>query len=109
MHIETDSSFDLQQLADEIAAAVGRDDVVLSGRQPGQSDGEGGTLPGVVVAPDDLDEQTVRDLLAAHQPQAPPDPDRELREAIETASTLAELKAALTGVDRPARVAARQS
>lgn len=109
MRIETDSPFDLRQLGDEIAAAVGQETVALSGRQPGQPDGEGGTLPGVIVAPDDLDETAVRDAIVAHEPAPAVDAAAELADAITAATTVEELKAALLGQSSAAQVAARPS
>lgn len=46
-------------------------------------------------------------LVAAHVPATPPDPDAELRAAIDAATTLADLKAALLGKSRAGQVAGR--
>lgn len=70
--------------------------------------GDGSTL--TLGVPDGVDEAEVRAVVEAHDPApppAPPDPDAELAAAIEAATDVEELKAALLGLARPGRVRAR--
>ena len=72
--------------------------------------GDGETVE--MIVPDDLtpeDIAAIEAVVEAHDPTPPPpppDPDAALREAVEQAQTLAELKAALLGRLKPARVKA---
>lgn len=90
-------------LADQLTAALGIP-VAVSVRQPGQKDDKGKDLPGVVVLLDattgqelpDQDAKKVADVLAAHViPPDPVSPAKALADALGSAATLADLKAAL--------------
>lgn len=50
---------------------------------------------------DDVEEASVQGAVDAHVPVAPPDPDDEFRTAIEAATSIADLKAALLGTQGP--------
>jgi hypothetical protein len=70
--------------------------------------GDGQTL--TLQVPDDANEAAIQSVVLTHDPTPPappPDPDAELDAAIEAATTLDELKAALRGMTRPAKVRAR--
>lgn len=81
-----------------IRQALGGIDVMLSA-------GDEPYLSGPVDVIADVDEATLQAAIDASSP--PKTPDDELRAAIEAATTLDELKAALLGTNRPARVVGR--
>lgn len=105
MRIPINKATDPGSLAAQFAAALGIP-VALSTRDPGQSDGKGGTLPGVVVLIDpatgnelpDQDLTKVNAVIAAHViPPPPVTPAAALANALGSANNLADLKAAVAG------------
>lgn len=90
-------------LAAQFAAALGIP-VAVSTRNPGQDDGKGGTLPGVVVLIDpatgqelpDQDATKVAAVIAAHVIPLPPvTPHKALATALGSAANVVDVKAAL--------------
>lgn len=105
MRITVNKATDPGSLATQFAAALGIP-VAVSTRDPGQSDGKGGSLPGVVVLIDpatgnelpDQDASKVAAVIAAHAiPPAPVTPAAALANALGAANSLADIKTALTG------------
>lgn len=103
MRIQNTKAVDAGTLAAQFAAALGIP-VAVSTRDPGQSDGKGGTLPGVVVLIDpatgqelpDQDATKVAAVIAAHViPPPPVTPHKALANALGSAANVADLKAAL--------------
>lgn len=84
-----------QQLAAEMAAAHGWPDPAPLSVSWDGTEGE------VQVHRDDAHDATVRTVIDAHVPAVDPDPDAEFRAAVEAATTLAALKAALLGATGP--------
>jgi hypothetical protein len=63
----------------------------------------------IVPADDtDLTQQQLEDAVAAHAAEFPPDPDDEFRKAVEAATSIADLKAALLGTAGPGAEPRRQ-
>lgn len=99
MRLEFTREHALSKLHDELLAA---------GVVPELVEGDGETC--WITVADDADAELVRQVVDAHDPTPPappPDPDEELAAAIEAATTIEELKHALLGNTRPARVAGR--
>ena len=103
MRIPITKAVDPVTLSAQFTAALGIP-VAVSTRNPGQSDGEGGTLPGVVVLIDpatgnelpDQDPVKVAAVIAAHViPPPPVTPAAALGNALATAVTATDLKTAL--------------
>ncbi|HEX5345964.1 MAG TPA: hypothetical protein VFW64_02510 [Pseudonocardiaceae bacterium] len=103
MRIPITKAVDAGSLAAQFTAALGIP-VALSTRDPGQDDGKGGTLPGVVVLIDpatgaelpDQDAAKVAAVIAAHViPPPPVTPHKALANALATAATPADVKTAL--------------
>lgn len=84
------------------------DELLASGIRPLLVEGDGAEL--WLTLADDVAITLVDTIVAAHDPTPappPPDPDVELALAIDSATTLAELKAALLGKTRPGKAAGR--
>lgn len=105
MRITITNAVDPATLAAQLASALGIP-VAVSSRSPGQDDGKGGTLPGVVVLIDpatgaelpDQDPAKVAAVIAAHViPPPPVTPAAALANALGSANSVADIKAALTG------------
>jgi hypothetical protein len=103
MRIPITKDIEASALASQLATALGIP-VAVSSRNPGQDDGKGGTLPGVVVLIDpatgvelpDQDATKVAAVIAAHVVAPPqPTPHRALATAVASASNVNDLKAAL--------------
>lgn len=123
MRVPINKEIDLETLAPRLKTVLGRD-VALSARMPGQVDDNGHPLPGVLVLLDaatgeplDLPAgavSAIQNAVAAHvPPETPKSPVKALTEALGTASTIADLKAALVTyagalVDREDKVKQRR-
>lgn len=105
MRTSLDRPIGVAKLGEELATALGKP-VAMSARMPGQFDEEGKPLPGLLVLLDSetgealegVDEKAVKAVLDAHvyvDPDSVPTPVETLVEALEAATTVAGLKAAL--------------
>jgi hypothetical protein len=103
MRVQIGKDVDPGSLAAQFTSALGFP-VAVSTRNPGQDDGKGGTLPGVVVLIDpatgnelpDQDATKVAAVIAAHViPPPPVTPHKALATALGSAANLADLKTAL--------------
>lgn len=103
MRVQLDNEVDAAPLAAQLSAALGAS-VAVSVRNPGQKDAAGNVLPGVVVLLDantgnplpDADPAKVSAVLAAAPPPLPvKTPARGLVDALNAASSLVDIKAAL--------------
>lgn len=103
MRITVTKAIDASSLAAQFITALGIP-VAVSTRDPGQSDGKGGTLPGVVVLIDpatgqelpDQDATKVAAVIAAHVIPLPPvTPHKALATALGSAANVVDVKAAL--------------
>lgn len=90
IHVSAPSTVNGRALADELAAVgIPDSDVVLIGDH-------------LRINADEADRATVERVVAEHvPPPRPPDPDAEFRAAIQAASSIADLKAALLGTKGP--------
>jgi hypothetical protein len=95
MKIQVSKSVDASTLADQFTAALGMP-VAVSTRNPGQKDGQGNNLPGLVVLIDpatgnelpDQDLTKVNAVIAAHTvPVPPPTPAQALSDALGAAGS----------------------
>jgi hypothetical protein len=105
MRVPITKDVDPGTLATQLSTALGIQ-VAVSARNPGQKDDQGKDLPGVVVLLDantgnelpDQDAAKVTAVLTAHTIPVPPKtPARTLADALGSAASLADIKAALVG------------
>lgn len=107
MRIELNKAVDVSLLTTEVSRALD-EDVFLNVRQPGQKDGAGQSLPGLLVVLkadgserylSKADETLVRDVIADHVVPTPPEPPKplmeQIAEAVSGATNFAELQAAI--------------
>lgn len=119
MRARLDREVDIARLGDELGEALGRP-IALAVRMAGQFDEDGRELPGALVLLDDetgeplldtaVDAKVVQRVVAEHtytDPDETPTADEALVAALETASTVAGLKAALVARFAPSAERAR--